>query len=122
MNYHCKRKVWLKSFLILVAIASCRMTIGSACSSSKLFDAIYAPLTLGLLRPYPEIANSLRNVSANSIGCIKLRQPSSDDLVNAVGLKVAPNRHRDRGGGSFHEGSGLYRAARKQVEKLLVSG
>jgi len=55
----------------------------------KLFERIYAPLTAGLLRPFPA-DNKLQNQRRSQLDRLYQRVTHAvDDLVHAVGLKAA---------------------------------
>jgi hypothetical protein len=55
----------------------------------KLFERIYAPLTAGLLRPFPA-DNKLQNQRLSQLDRLYQRVTHAvDDLVQAVGLKAA---------------------------------
>jgi len=55
----------------------------------KLFERIYAPLTAGLLRPFPP-DNQLQNQRLSQLDRLYQRVTHAvDDLVQAVGLKAA---------------------------------
>jgi len=55
----------------------------------KLFERIYAPLTAGLLRPFPA-DNQLQNQRLSQLDRLYQRVTHAvDDLVRAVGLKAA---------------------------------
>ncbi len=55
----------------------------------KLFERIYAPLTAGLLRPFPA-HNKLHHQRLSQLDSLYQRVVHAlDDLVQAVGLKAA---------------------------------
>ena len=55
----------------------------------KLFERVYAPLTAGLLRPVPATANSNSKDTPNLTASISASSDDLDQLLSAVGLKLA---------------------------------
>jgi len=55
----------------------------------KLFDKIYAPLTAGLLHPYPGDRNMIHDRLHQLDKLYQCVAAALDDLVTAVGLKPA---------------------------------